>query len=152
MVIETAILQKFGENSAEYNEFHALLMGEGVAKTVNTVAKTWGADSPQMEALQAAVYWYYLGGSKNDAEKLQINELPSVIPILAKLDEMGIDRVTFSAHSFNEEYNLTSDDKDWVTFFKGGEPYILDKLRVMDYEVTGFPIWGNWYMAINYHS
>lgn len=73
--------------------------------------------------------------------------------ILDLMDEMGIDQVTFNAHQFDEEYGLTPDDKDWVTFHKRQHsPTITDKLLVCDYETTKVPVYNGWYMTINYHS
>ena len=73
--------------------------------------------------------------------------------ILGLLESQGIEEVTFKAHQFDEEYNLSSDDKDWVTFHKSpNPPFIVDKLQVCDYSTTNEPIWKGWYMTVNYHS
>ncbi len=74
--------------------------------------------------------------------------------ILDLLDQQGIDQVTFNAHSFDEEYQLPCDDKDYVTFHKRhiGNILIADKLLVCDYQTTETPIYKDWVMTINYHS
>lgn len=73
--------------------------------------------------------------------------------ILGLLDSQGIEEVTFKTHQFDEEYNLSCDDKDWVTFHKNPiPPFITDKLMVCDTQTTETPIWKGWYMTINYHS
>lgn len=73
--------------------------------------------------------------------------------ILGLLDSQGIEEVTFKAHKFEEEYNLSCDDKDWVTFHKSPTPpFIIDKLMVCDTETTETPVCKGWYMTINYHS
>ena len=73
--------------------------------------------------------------------------------ILGLLDSQGISQITFKAHLFEEEYNLSSDDKDWVTFHKSPTPpFITDKLMVCDTTTTETPIWKDWYMTINYHA
>lgn len=73
--------------------------------------------------------------------------------LLMLLDEMGINQVTLEPRNFDEEYELSSDDKDYVTFHKGSEaPWITDKLMVCDVETTQKPVWKDWYMSINYHS
>ena len=77
----------------------------------------------------------------------------SVKEILDLLDTSGIDCVTFNAYNFEEEWGISSDDKDWVTFHKSTlPPVIADKLLVCDYETTSEPIYNGWYMTINYHS
>ena len=76
-----------------------------------------------------------------------------LLSILDLLDTQGIDQVTFEAHQFDEEYNLSCDDKDWVTFHKTAHPpFIVDKLNVCDYLTTKEPLLNGWYMSINYHS
>lgn len=72
--------------------------------------------------------------------------------ILDICDKSNIDQVTFNAHTFEEEYELNSDDKDYVTFHKEGSPWICDKLQICDYETTKDPIYKDWYMTINYHA
>ena len=65
----------------------------------------------------------------------------------------GIDEVTFPAGTFDEEYMLPCDDKDFVTFHKTqNTPWIVDKLHICDEDTTDEPIFGDWYMTINYHS
>lgn len=73
--------------------------------------------------------------------------------ILDLLDRQGIECVTLNAHLFDEEYALSTDDKDWATFHKKRDsPKISDKLLVCDYQTTSEPIYKDWYMTINYHS
>ncbi len=73
--------------------------------------------------------------------------------ILDNLDFLNIETVTFPAYTFEIEYNLSADDKDYVTFSKNPFiPNICDKLMVCDAEVTTEPIYKDWYMTINYHS
>lgn len=73
--------------------------------------------------------------------------------ILSTLDYLNIDQVTFPAHTFEEEYALSSDDKDYVTFHKRNyAPSICYKLQVCDYQTTKEPVHKDWYMTINYHS
>jgi hypothetical protein len=73
--------------------------------------------------------------------------------ILDVLDAQGITEVTFTAGQFDEEYNLSPDDKDWVTFHKSYyAPFITDKLEVCDKQSTAFPLYRDWYMTINYHA
>lgn len=73
--------------------------------------------------------------------------------ILDVLDTQGITEVTFTAGQFDEEYELSCDDKDWVTFHKSCDPpNIVDKLYICDKESTVYPIYKDWYMTINYHS
>ncbi len=73
--------------------------------------------------------------------------------ILDVLDAQGITEVTFTAGQFNEEYNLSSDDKDWVTFHKSyHEPSITEELLVFKRQSTASPIYKDWYMTINYHA
>lgn len=80
-------------------------------------------------------------------------EKNNLAAILDLLDVQGIEDVTFKAHQFEEEYALSPDDKDWVTFHKKRDsPKISDKLLVCDYETTSEPIYKDWYMTINYHS
>lgn len=82
-------------------------------------------------------------------------KIPSKLEkILDLIDEQGIDQVTFNSHTFNEEYQLPCDDKDYVTFHKRdiGVISIPDKLLVCDYLTTETPIYKGWFMTINYHS
>ena len=72
--------------------------------------------------------------------------------ILDLLDEQGIDQATFVAHTFDEEYDLPCDDKDYVTFYKGDAlPWIVELLMVCDHEVKE-NVYKDWNMAINYHA
>jgi hypothetical protein len=66
----------------------------------------------------------------------------------------GIEQITFEASTLgNIEYNLSCDDKDYVTMHKGkNSPHICDKLQVCDYNTTEVPVYKDWYMTINYHS
>ena len=73
--------------------------------------------------------------------------------ILDLLDLNDINQVTFPADSFDIEYELSCDDKDFVTFHKREfAPFICDKLIVCDYKTTKSPVYKDWYMTINYHS
>ena len=72
--------------------------------------------------------------------------------ILGLLDSQGIEEVTFNAHQFDEEYSLSWDDKDWVTFHKTPTPPVITDKLMCDTETTEKPIWKGWYMTINYHS
>lgn len=73
--------------------------------------------------------------------------------ILDILNIQGITQVTFEDHLFDEEYALSCDDKDYVTFHKGqNSPFICDKLQVCNYNTTKEPIYKDWYMTVNYHS
>jgi hypothetical protein len=77
---------------------------------------------------------------------------PELIEILRNCYKSGINSVTFPAHSFDIEYKLSCDDKDYVTFWRASEPIITDRLHVNSEEQTEEPIWKDWYMTINYHS
>lgn len=73
--------------------------------------------------------------------------------VLDTLDFVEITQATFLAGTFDEEYKLPCDDKDYVTFHKKDvTPFICDKLLVCNYETTTSPIYKDWWMSINYHS
>ena len=79
--------------------------------------------------------------------------LPSeLIAILRNCYKGNINSVTFPANSFDIEYELSCDDKDYVTFWRISEPSIIYRLYVSSTEETEVPIWKDWYMTINYHA
>lgn len=72
--------------------------------------------------------------------------------ILGVLTVQGINEVTFNAHTFDEEYSLGCDDKDYVIFHRSiNPPIIVVMLSTCDYDTTQEPIWKDWYMTICYH-
>lgn len=79
----------------------------------------------------------------------------SIIGVLVILEAMGITEFTVPAYKTKEEdlAGLSPDDKDWVTFHIGmNPPYTCDRLLVCDYETSKNPVFGGWYVTINYHS
>ena len=73
--------------------------------------------------------------------------------LLDQLALVDISVVTFETYTTEYEYELSPDDRDWVTFHKKPyAPYICDKLEVCNYETTGEPVYKDWYMTTNYHS
>jgi hypothetical protein len=78
---------------------------------------------------------------------------PELIAILRNCFKMKINSVTFPAGSFDVEYELPCDDKNYVTFHRGSNnPDITDTLLVNKIRTTEQPIWKDWYMTINYHA
>lgn len=73
--------------------------------------------------------------------------------LLDQLTLGSITEVTFKTYTTEYEYELSPDDRDWVTFHKGSSaPYICDKLEVCDYDTTEEPVYKDWHMTVNYHS
>jgi len=70
---------------------------------------------------------------KSYINKFSLND--KVIALLELCDSMNINQITSEAYKFgNIEYNLSSDDKDFVTFHKSNNaPFICDKLLVECY-------------------
>jgi hypothetical protein len=78
---------------------------------------------------------------------------PELIAILRNCFKMKINSITFPAGSFDVEYELPCDDKDYVTFHRSSNPSeITDTLLVNKIRTTEQPIWKDWYMTINYHA
>lgn len=86
------------------------------------------------------------------SDKLQPQVTPELVTILRACYKAGVDSVTFPCYSFKEEYLLSPDDRDYVTFYRKNCPYIVAKLHVCDEETTEEPVWKDWFMTINYHS
>lgn len=126
--------------------------GEGafplVVKPFDPISIGWDSDS--FITYSSEGRWLH----GDEIELILIEPTSKLQKILDLLDEQGIDQVTFNAHTFDEEYQLSCDDKDYVTFHKKDIGVILipDKLLVCDYQTTEAPIYNGWYMTINYHS
>ena len=72
--------------------------------------------------------------------------------ILDTCKNLNINSVTFPANSFEVEHILSSDDKDYVVFWRNEENKIVDVLFVNSNETTSSPVWDDWYMTITYHA
>lgn len=111
-----------------------------------TIAKAFAYAGYSSGALNA-LDWY------EEIKETKVTRItPELASILIACYKKGINSVTFPAHSFDEEYELSCDDKDYVTFHRGLTPLITDKLLVCSKDTTTEPIWKDWYMTINYHS
>jgi hypothetical protein len=93
---------------------------------------------------------------KSDTEFVKSKRIqlqPELIAILRNCFKMKINSITFPAGSFDVEYELPCDDKDYVTFHRSSNPSeITDTLLVNKIRTTEQPIWKDWYMTINYHA
>ena len=65
---------------------------------------------------------------------------------------LGADFVVFPKRTFEDEYLLSNDDKDFVIFHKENtDPDIIDKVDVSK-QPKSIPVWKDWIMTITYHG
>lgn len=85
-----------------------------------------------------------------DEAKQEISKKLKQALILAH--SLGVDFVSYPKRTFEDEYLLSNDDKDFVIFHKEGtDPDIIDKVDV-NKQPKSISIWKDWIMTVTYHS